>query len=47
MCQVGKLMDDYVLNECRLCHHQTPVEAQRAVRGAASPLPAVVADENS
>ena len=43
--QVGQLVDDYVLGEGGLQHHGTPVEAQCAVGGAASPALALVTDE--
>ena len=40
--EVGQLVDDDVLREHGREHHGAPVEAQRAVRGAAAPALALV-----
>ena len=45
--QVGQFVDDNVLSEFRLEHHDTPVEAEGAVGGAAAPPLSLVADQHS
>ena len=46
MRQVRHLVDDYVLHERRIQHHDPPVETQRTVGSAACPTSPLVTDEN-
>ena len=42
--QVGEFVNDNVFSEFRLEHHDSPVEAEGAVGGAAAPPPSLVTD---